>query len=75
MMSPPTPAYAPAYMHSPALLVSHLLLCTPLLLLLLLLQGVNEVASLLMRRDYVHVNTVLDDEAPSHEAIVQVRWL
>lgn len=47
-----------------------------LLLLLLLLpctsQGVNEVASLMMRGDYVSVNTVLDNERPSHESIVQV---
>eukprot|EP00775_Hariotina_reticulata_P001662 gene1662-2005_t len=34
-------------------------------------QGVNEVASLLMRRDYVHVNTVTEDERPSHESITQ----
>lgn len=35
-------------------------------------KGVNEVASLLMRRDYVAVNTVNEDERPSHESITQV---
>ncbi|WIA22274.1 hypothetical protein OEZ85_004594 [Tetradesmus obliquus] len=34
-------------------------------------QGVNEVASLMMRGDYVSVNTVLDNERPSHESIIQ----
>jgi hypothetical protein len=50
-----------------------------MLLLLLLpsffMQGVNEVASLMMRGDYVSVNTVLEDERPSHESITQVRML
>jgi hypothetical protein len=36
------------------------------------LQGVNEVAAIMMRGDYVSVNTVLDDERPSHESIAQV---
>jgi hypothetical protein len=36
------------------------------------MQGVNEVASLMMRGDYVSVNTVLEDERPSHESITQV---
>jgi hypothetical protein len=50
--------------HSPRHLRTHTGCC--------LLQGVNEVASLLMRRDYIHVNTVTEDERPSHEAITQV---
>jgi hypothetical protein len=36
---------------------------------------VSEVAALLLRDDYVTVNTVSDDERPSHEAITQVRCL
>eukprot|EP00878_Enallax_costatus_P023681 GHUV01025212.1.p1 GENE.GHUV01025212.1~~GHUV01025212.1.p1 ORF type:complete len:644 (+),score=153.93 GHUV01025212.1:235-2166(+) len=34
-------------------------------------KGVNDVASSYMRGDYVHVNTVSDDDRPSHESIVQ----
>jgi hypothetical protein len=55
-------------------------LCTPTffaavalrLLFLTQPQGVNEVAAIMMRGDYVSVNTVLDDERPSHESITQV---
>ena len=32
----------------------------------------SEVAALLLRGDYVTVNTVSEDERPSHEAITQV---
>jgi hypothetical protein len=42
------------------------------LLLPVLMQGVSEVAALLLRDDYVTVNTVSEDERPSHEAIAQV---
>lgn len=36
-------------------------------------QGVTEVASLLLRDGYAMVNTVTDDDRPSHESITQVR--
>lgn len=35
------------------------------------LQGVTEVASSLMRGDYVSVDTVPEDDRPSHESITQ----
>jgi hypothetical protein len=35
-------------------------------------QGVSEVAALMLRKDYVTVNTVSEDERPSHEGITQV---